>query len=215
MRVMVPAFRCSNKRRRRQAQTGLVLGALLLFAACATDQKGTDSTTSSIPLVESTAASTLAPAGPAEFPDLGLRTVVPSEWVLSQESLAHGSAAMLYDAGDTAALVILGRVDELDEPVAETDPAEIALAVSRQLAGFFFDAGTESVTIEAASVDGAEAGAAQIRLDYDDGSHTVTQTTVVIDDDGARYATLLYQGDFPRDRIAQGLDVLARLAILG
>jgi hypothetical protein len=221
MRAMITTIRatisgssCSRRPNRGRALLSLVGGTLLLFAACATNQPEAETTTSSIPLVETTTTSTLAPAGAAEFPDLGLQTVVPSEWVLSQEDLAQGSAAMLYDAGDTAALVILGRVDELEEPVTETDPTEIALAVSRRLAGFFFDEGTETVTTEAASVEGAEAGAAQIRLDHDDGSHTVTRTTVVVEGAGARYATLLYQSEFPDDRIAQGLEVLERLALL-
>jgi hypothetical protein len=188
-------------------------GTLLLFGACATS--ATDpTTTSSIPLVETTASTTLPPSGPAEFADLGLKTVVPSGWFLRQDALAHGSAAMIYDAGDTAALVVLGRVDELDEPITETDPTDMALAVSRQLAGFFFDPGTETVSAVTVSIPDAEAGAAQIRLDQDDGIHTVTRTTVVIDAAGARYATLLYQGGFPPERVSQGLEVLDKLGIL-
>jgi hypothetical protein len=214
MRAMMTGSSCSRRPKRGRALVSLVGGILLLFAACATNQQEADTTTSSIPPVETTTSSTLAPAGPAEFPDLGLRTVVPSEWVLSQEALARGSAAMVYDAGDTGALVILGWVDELEEPITDTDPAEIALAVSRQLAGFFFDEGSETVTIETATVSGAEAGAAQIELDHSDGPSTVTRTTVVVEGDGARYVSLLYQSGFPDERIAQGLEVIEQLALL-
>ncbi len=212
---MINGSSCSRRPKRGRALFSLIGGTLLLFAACATNQQDAETTTSSsIPLVETTTTSTLAPAGAAEFPDLGLETVVPSEWVLRQEALAQGSAAMLYDAGDTAALVILGRVEDLEEPIVETDPSEIAIAVSRRLAGFFFEDGTETVTVEVATVDGAEAGAAQVKLDHEDGSHTVTRTTIVVGGDGARYATLLYQSEFPEERIAQGIEVLERLALL-
>lgn len=210
---MITGSSCRRRPRRGRAIASLILGTILLFAACATNEEA-PTTTTSIPLVETTAPSTLAPAGPAEFPDLGLRTVVPSEWVLREEALARGSAAMLYDAGDTAALVILGRVGELETPITEPDPGEIALAVSRQLAEFFFDPGTETVSVETATVEGADAGAAQVRLDQEDGSYTVTRTTIVVDGDGARYATLLYQSGFPDERIAQGLDVLEQLTLL-
>jgi hypothetical protein len=214
MRAMINGSSCSRRPKRGRALFSLIGGTLLLFAACATNQEDAETTTSSIPLVETTTTSTLAPAGAAEFPDLGLETVVPAEWVLRQEALAQGSAAMLYDAGDTAALVILGWVEDLEEPIVATDPAEIAIAVSRQLAGFFFEDGTETVTVEVAAVDGAQAGAAQVRLDHEDGSHTVTRTTIVVGGDGARYATLLYQSEFPEERIAQGIEVLERLALL-
>lgn len=204
---------CRSRPRRVRAVGMTLAGTLLLLAACATNDAET-TTTSSIPLVETTAPTTLPPSGPAEFADLGLKTVVPSGWFLRQDALAHGSAAMIYDAGDTAALVVLGRVDELDEPIAETDPMDIALAVSRQLAAFFFEPGTETVSVVTVSVPDAEAGAAQIRLDQTDGIHTVTRTMVVIDSDGARYATLLYQGGFPPERVSQGLEVLEELALL-
>jgi len=187
---------------------------LLVLGACASNADEPETTTSSIPLETTTSSSTLAPAGAAEFPDLNLQTVVPSEWVLRQDALAHGSAAMLYDAGDKEALVILGRVDELEVAIEETDPAEIALAVSRQLAEFFFEPGTETVTIGAASVEGARAGAAEIRLDHQDNTATVTRTVIVLDGDGARYATMLYEAGFPDERVAQGIEVLERLALL-
>ena len=185
-----------------------------MIAFAATGEEEPEPLTAPTTTAATTTSSTFPPSGFLSFDELGVATVLPADWVIEQELNRHGDAALLYDAGDTAALVIIGRADELDEPITTAEPSEIALAVSRQLASFFFDEGVETVTIEAASVEGAEAATAQIRLDHEDGTHTVTRTTVIVRDGEAVYASLAYQGEFPPERIAQGLEVLERLVPL-
>lgn len=188
--------------------------ALMVMAAACSDSAVT-STTQVSSAESSTTTTGLGPGAPTDFEDLGLATVLPAGWVLETESLAHGSAAMLFDAGDTAALVILGRGSELDEPIVDVDPTTAALAVSNQLAEFFFGDGAATVmAADVTVVSGAEAAISEFALDHADGTRSVTRTIAISVDDGIRFATLLYQEGFPADRVAQGLAVLSDLSLL-
>lgn len=186
----------------------------LLLAACGSGQSAaTTAVTSATSAPLLTTSSTLAPGGYVEFPDIGIATVLPSEWVLEQEMNRRGVGAMLYDAGETAALVVFGRTSEF-ETVASADLADLALGIASEFASSWFDEGVETVSAETASVIGADAATAQVRLDHEGGSHTVTRATVVQVEDESFYVVFGYQGALPAERVEQGLEVLDRLALL-
>ena len=203
---------------------GLLVAAAVTLAACGSstgDTTTVDPPPSSAPPSTAAPQTTLGPGSAAVFDDLGLSTIVPDGWFLQLRdgggawTLATGSAAMLYDAGDTGALVILGKTAELDEPVDGATPAEVAAGTARVLSAFFFpEPGTATESAEAAVVSGEDAAVAEIRIDHTDGTSTVTRVLALDHDGEWVYAALLYQGGFPPERIAQGLAVLEQLALL-
>ena len=193
---------------------GLVLSAVLLVTACGSDEPAPTTTTAAPSTLPAETTSTTEASKYVEFGNLGLATVLPADWVLEQEMNIHGDGAMLYDAGDEEALIVIGRVSELEESITASEPNDVAVEVSRVFMKSFKWDGEETVSTEPAAVVGADAVIAQIRLDLEDGTLNITRTAVIPRADDMLYAILAYEGAFPEERISQGLEVLDRLALL-